>query len=255
MRLRSFYMTFFAPSLPADSSTAVRAVKVMTAIVCLLLSVTTTANQTHSLAELESAVKTFLAQHYADTNAIKLEIQVNSLDPRLQLSRCEQALAMKVNDTHYTGGNLTVHTACEGVSPWSVYVPAQVTIFRYMPVANRNLERGEIVSRVDISSEVVNISQVRQGQLTDAESIVGKEVQRPVAQGDTFRSAGLAAPLVVKRGDLVRIEIQAGAISVASQGTAMSHGRVGDRIRVRNSSSDRIVTAQVIAAGKVQTAM
>lgn len=255
MRLRNFYMTFFAPHLPAGGEAAVRATKVIGAIFCLVLSVASAANPSHDLAELQTAVKTFLQQHYADTSAVKLEIQVNNLDPRLQLSRCDKALTMKVNDTQYTGGNLTVHTACEGASPWSVYVPAQVAIFRHMPVANRNLERGEIVSGVDISSEVVNISQVRQGQLTDTESIIGKEVQRPVTQGETFRSAGLAAPMVVKRGDIVSIEIQAGAISVSSQGTAMSQGRIGDRIRVRNSSSDRIVTAQVVAAGKVQTAM
>jgi flagella basal body P-ring formation protein FlgA len=162
---------------------------------------------------------------------------------------------MKVSDTNFTGGNLTVHTACEGAQPWSIYVPAQVALFRRTPVASRNLDRGEIISSADISPEVVNISQLRHGQLNDYDSILGKEIKRPITQGEAFRSAALDAPMVIKRGDIVNIEIQAGAISVSSQGTAMSHGRVGDRIRVRNSQSDRIVNAQVIASGKVQTTL
>jgi flagella basal body P-ring formation protein FlgA len=124
-----------------------------------------------------------------------------------------------------------------------------------MAVASRNLSRGDVIDRSDISIETINVSQLRQGYLETAANIMGQELRRPVTKGEVFRSAILDAPMVIKRGDEVSIEMQVGSISVTSSGTAMANGRVGQRIRIRNSQSDRMVSAEVVSAGKVKTAI
>lgn len=260
MALRSFRITFFKATffeervLPEQSLYAY-AVKRLVALGLLLCASVPVAAQHHNLDDVQAAVASYLQGYYSEVGAVKVEINVNPLDRRLLLAQCEQPLSMRVNDPAYAGGNQTVHTRCEGISPWAVYVPAQVSLFRRLPVAGRNLERGELVAQSDIVMEVVNTNLTRQGQVADMAGVLGKEVRRPISKGEPFRVAALESPLVIKRGDPVVIELQAGSISVNTAGTAMANGRIGDRIRVRNGQSDRIVNAQVLAAGRVMTAI
>lgn len=209
----------------------------------------------HNLKHLENEVQTFLQTHYGALDTARVEVKVSTLDPRLALAPCDGGFSMQVNDPSNSGGSITVHTRCQGSQDWSLYVPAQVALFRPMAVASRNLQRGDVIENSDISIETVNTSQLRQGYLQDNHNILGKELQRPLNKGEAFRSSLLNSPMVIKRGDEVSIEVQAGLIAVTSSGTAMANGRVGQRIRVRNSQSDRIVSAEVVDAGKVKTSI
>ncbi len=207
------------------------------------------------LGDLQQQVKIFLQDHYRQQDVERVDITVGNLDPRLVLAACTQPLTMTLNDPSNSGGNLTVQTRCEATQSWSIYVPAQVSLFRPLAVASRPLMRGDVISERDIQIDVVNVSQLRQGYLARRESIIGQELQRPMNTGEAFRGSILEAPLVIKRGDAVHIEMQAGTIAVNSTGIAMANGRIGQRIRVRNSQSERIVSAEVVSAGKVRTSI
>lgn len=246
----SFYRTFTDASPRLCQQLASNAKNILFG---LLVCVATFAyaQPTQNLETLETQVKTFLQASYNNQDIAKLEISVNQLDRRLQLSECEQPLNLSLNTNNPSGGNVTVYVQCEAKTPWSIYVPAQVNLYRQLWVASRPLKRGDIVTTVDLSQAVVNLSSIRQGLVTQREHLLGQEVQRPIAKGDTFRASALGAPLVIKRGDLVMIELRSGAISVSAQGTAMANGRIGERIRIRNGQSDRIIHAEVVAAGKV----
>jgi flagella basal body P-ring formation protein FlgA len=254
MALRKFRMTFFGRRFACRERQRAWP-KSVSGIFILLMSMGSYAAQNHDLFALETNVAQYLDSHYQQSDAVKVDITVNGLDRRLQLAKCDTPLEMKVSDPTFNGGSQTVHTRCTGSTPWSIYVPAQIVLFRSMTVASRSLERGELVTAADLTTEVVNTSALRQGQLADPVNILGKEVKRPIQKGEPFRAAALEAPLVIKRGDPVIIELQAGIISVNTSGVALANGRVGDRIRVRNGQSERIVSAQVIAAGKVATAI
>jgi flagella basal body P-ring formation protein FlgA len=255
MGIRSFYMAFAA----STGNRIMRNWKILLPGLCsailFILPTAQASTARQNLQVMQDQVEAFLTAHYDTQEEGRVEIKVSNLDPRLILPKCDQALSMIVNDPSNTGGNLTVQTRCDGEQSWSIYVPAQVALFRPMAVASRNLNRGDVVDSTDISIEIVNVSQLRQGYLARRENIVGKEVQRAMNKGEAFRGASLDSPLVIKRGDEVSIEIQAGMIAVSSFGTAMANGRIGQRIRVRNSQSDRIVSAEVVDAGKVKTSI
>jgi len=248
MDLRSFYNSFLNAVANCVSARLTRNFVVS---VVIALPAVVSANQFHDLQSLQASVASFLNDYYADTQAEKIDIRISDLDRRLTLAQCEMPLSFTLNDPSNAGGNLTVHTRCEGTAPWSVYVPAQVSVFRELLVASRNLVRGDIVTRADVVSEIVNTSQLRQGQIGESDSVIGQEVKRPISKGEPFRHASLDSPMVIRRGDPVIIELQSGSISVSSNGTAMVNGRIGERIRIRNGQSDRIVSAQVVAAGRV----
>lgn len=211
------------------------------------------ASPTESLQALQTRVQQQASQYYQAAKAKKTTISVNALDSRLQLRACVNSPTITLNDPQYNGGNQTALVRCEGEAPWSIYIPLQVALFYEYPVAARNMARGDVVSAADIQTTLVNSTGQRQGQIDSAPDIIGKSLRRPIRQGEVFRSAQLEMPTVVKRGDLVSILTQVGAISVSSAGTAMSNGKIGEKIRIKNTQSERVIMAEVIEAGSVRT--
>ena len=64
----------------------------------------------------------------------------------------------------------------------------------------------------------------------------------------------LAAAVLVKRGDAVRIRASRGGVSVEGAGEALDSGARQGLIRVRNNASGRVIQARVLDAGLVEPA-
>jgi len=209
--------------------------------------------QIYPLNQLKQDIAGFLAAEYKQVAHQRVDISVGNLDNRLRLANCDQAVAFTSQDATGLGGNISVKAQCGGSQPWAVHVPAQVTIYQEIPVAIRDIARGEVISQAHMTTSLVNISSIRQAFLPEASAIFGREAKRNIAKGEPFKSAMLDAPTVVKRGEIVMLESLAGSIKVSSAGTAMVDGRIGQKIRVRNNSSERIISGIVVSQGIVQT--
>lgn len=212
-----------------------------------------TANADYSPLQLKQDVAKFLATHYSKTPHERLDIKVGNLDNRLRLAACPGALSFNLQDPTDLGGNISVQARCGLPNGWSLHVPAQVVIYRSIPVAARTVTRGEVLNESHLIQHVVDVSSIRQGYALTHDQIVGREAKRNIAQGEAFRSSALDAPTTIKRGEIVTLQAQSGGIKVVSSGVALADGRLGQKIRVRNSSSERIVTGVVLNQGIVQT--
>ncbi|MDQ2075461.1 flagellar basal body P-ring formation chaperone FlgA [Marinimicrobium sp. ABcell2] len=244
MHFGAIWRTFFcAPRLWAKAGLA---------FVSLTLGATPALAERHDLEQLREQVAQFLSDHYAQSGAQRVAVEVGRLDPRLHLAECGD-LEMRLNDASNNGGNVSVHSRCRGDQPWSIYVPAQVDLYRPVAVAARNLGRSTRLSDTDVTLELRNTSRLRQGFVDTEAAVVGMELRRPLERGEPFRAGLLVEPLAVNRGDEVRLEAEVGGISVSTRGTAMSGGRVGQQIRVMNNSSERIVAGEIVAPGHVKT--
>jgi flagellar basal body P-ring formation protein FlgA len=60
---------------------------------------------------------------------------------------------------------------------------------------------------------------------------------------------------LVRRGETVTVVSRSGGIEVRAGGTALTDGARGERIRVRNDSSRRIVEGVVTAAGRIEVTL
>jgi len=255
MNFRSVYRIFFCKKSRWQNS-----LRGMTAWLpfCWLLLLAETANAQAAFERvdlLRQKVDQFLTAEYAHTDAAKVQIRVGAVDSRLRLAACDQTLVLNLLDATGNGGNINVQVSCNGFSHWTILVPAQANVFRPVAVASRNLQRGEQITAGDLTTEVRDMSQYRQGFAIAADDLIGKEMKYAVAKGEAFRSSALGSPLVIKRADEVSLEAMAGSIRVVTNGTAASDGRMGQQIRVKNNQSERIVNARVIGPGKVQTLM
>ncbi|MCW3150172.1 flagellar basal body P-ring formation chaperone FlgA [Stutzerimonas stutzeri] len=201
---------------------------------------------------LEQAVTDYLRR--SDIEG-RHEIEVNRLDPRLRLTSCDQPLSTRLESPAQPIGRVTVRVSCEGSSPWSVFVPAQVRLYRQVVTAIRPLKRESTLSAADVSLAERDVSLLPQGYLTSIEQVLGNKLTRPVQADQALTPNVLQLAEVVRKGDQVVITARSGGINVRMPGEAMSDGAPGTQIRVKNQRSGRIVKARVTGPGQVEVAM
>jgi flagella basal body P-ring formation protein FlgA len=224
------------------------------ALVCMTgLSGQSQAAAYQSLTEITDAVKAFLLakdeiHQYPDT-----VVQVHSIDKRLNLSKCE-----KINYQLSSGakliGKTTVKVSCEAPKIWSFYVNANISCFTDVYTLNGNFNKGHIIRQSDVYKVRKDLARLPFGYITEKEQIVGKEIKRNLQAGRPVTPSQIRNPLLIKRGGIVSLQNKTAGFTVQMKGVAMMDGAAGDRIRVKNSSSDRIVEGTVDQSGNVDIA-
>lgn len=130
-------------------------------------------------------------------------------------------------------------------------VTVRVETSQRVLVAAHRLPRGTLVRPDDVQARSMPASQVPPGAMDDVEQLVGLRTTRSLAAGSVWRSEFVRAAPRISRGDLVRMRLQHGALSIQTLGKARDEGRIGDRVRVLNLDSRREVVGVVGADGVV----
>lgn len=198
---------------------------------------------------LEFTVEDYLARSEIDA---RYEIRINPLDPRLRLAACDSDLEQRLESPEQPVGRVTVRVSCEGSTPWTVFVPAQVRIYRPVVVLKTPLKRDSLVKESDIAMIEQDVGLLTHGYLTDANQAIGRKLTRPARADQILTPSQLELADSIKRGDQVVIAAKGSGISVRMQGEALSAGSNGQQISVRNLSSQRVVKARVVGPGQVE---
>ena len=201
---------------------------------------------------LEFTVEDYLATSQTEG---RYEIQVSQLDPRLRMPMCDKELTASLESPAKPLGRVTVKVRCEGAAPWTVFVPAQVRLFRDVVTTTRPLRRLGVVEPDDVILRERDISLISQGYLTSLDQAIGQKLTRPMVADQLITLVNIEQAEVITKGDQVVITARSGTLSVRMPGEALSNGGLRDQIRVKNLNSQRVIKAQVIAPGQVEVAM
>lgn len=200
---------------------------------------------------LEFTVEDYLATSQTEG---RYEIQVNPLDPRMHMPMCDKELTATLESPKPLG-RVTVKVRCEGAAPWTVFVPAQVRLFRDVVTTARPLRRAAIVEPGDVVLRERDISLISQGYLTSLDQAIGQRLTRPMVTDQVITLVHIEQAEVIRKGDQVVITARSGTLSVRMPGEALSNGSLSEQIRVKNLNSQRVIKAQVMAPGQVEVSM
>ena len=209
-----------------------------------------------SLAAIEQVAQTAARERAtADyPRATRIDVQVQPLDERLNLARCGAPLETFPGPGARAIGRTTIGVRCTQPHRWQLYVRIRVGALIPVLVSSRLLERGERITRDDVRIEPRDAARLRRPALENPAKALGQIAGRRVPRGRVIHPGMLDQPHSVQRGQRVSILSADGAISVRMAGEALNGGRVGDLVRVRNGSSERVIEAKVVGEGRVRTA-
>lgn len=141
---------------------------------------------------------------------------------------------------------------CDDSGGWDVAVTVKPDIYLPVLVVKETLERGHVLAASDMQFKKYNISSTRGGYITNPDEVVGLTVKRRLRELQPVSLAQLEAPIMVERGQQVVMIARQDGIEARTMGEALKKGRKGEMIKVKNTSSERVVTAIVDGMGVVR---
>ncbi|MDH5483897.1 MAG: flagellar basal body P-ring formation chaperone FlgA [Gammaproteobacteria bacterium] len=200
-----------------------------------------------------SAVEQFLHEQLQPGQYTRAEIDVGHLDTRLQLQACPQALETFLAPGSQAMGKTTVGVRCTGPKPWALYVSAMVNLYTPVYKTASPLTKGHIITNTDVIAVETNLAKLNAGYFTDKNRLIGQQVRRSILKNQVIKPSQVKPQLLVKRGQQVGLIAKSDTFSIKMAGQAMMDGARGDRIRVKNLSSNRIIEGIVTQNGEVTT--
>ena len=216
---------------------------------------TLTATANDRAVESHDTIREAARQHVlaaADQFPVAPKVTVGRLDSRLKLAACDQTLQSYDAPNGLSGGRGVVGVRCEGSKPWKIYVPVQVALMESIVVSRRPLVRGQTLGADDVMLSQVDTSRLHKAYFVRIEDVVGLRSKRAVGSGKTLHAGMLEREKLVKRGSQVEIVSISDGLQVRMRGKALGNGGQGDRIKVKNLNSGRVVTGTVASNGVIR---
>jgi flagella basal body P-ring formation protein FlgA len=129
---------------------------------------------------------------------------------------------------------------------------ADVRFFRPVVIAGRNIRRGEPLTADAFEVAERDITRQRHGFFAATDELEGLQARRPVSFGSVLSRDHVQSVPVVQRGDQLSMVLDGGNMQLSASATALQAGGVGDRIRVRNADSGKILQGWVADARTVE---
>lgn len=220
-------------------------------VTTIALAADQTPVQSHD--SIRDAAKAHVLHQLEHGNAdAKARVEVGKLDYRLKLGACSQPIEAYDSPNGLRGGRGVVGVRCDGNNPWKIYVPIQVSLIEQVVVSARPLAKGHLLSNADLRLAEMDVSRLRKAYYSRPQDIVGQHLKRQVAAGATLHAGLVERGKLVTRGGQVEILAGGDGLQVRMRGKALADGSLGDRIRVKNLRSGRVLTATVTGGGIVQ---
>lgn len=166
------------------------------------------------------------------------------------------AETVAVTDVSYDGhtGRFTAVAVipADGTSVATVPIAGHAVTMVEIPVLNRRLRDGQVITGDDIDWLTVNGAALADDTARTADDLVGLAPRRPLSARSAVRLADLRQPIVVGRGDSVDILYASEALTIVARGRALDSGAPGDVVRVLNVDSNRTIEGVVDSPGLVR---
>ena len=146
---------------------------------------------------------------------------------------------------------LPIEASLQGKAVGTFWIKADVTVLAKVLQAARRLPFGSTITPGDVTESLIEITDLRVQYFRRPEEAAGRVLRRTLATGEPITRECLAAPFIVRSGEIIKILFKHGAVSLAALARAEQNGKLGQVIRVRNLDFSRPVKAEVTGPGEV----
>jgi len=184
---------------------------------------------------------------YPDAN---ITISLNNLAALNYLPNCESNTVQINNQRPEATKRTTYEISCT-TPVWKSYIPVTQSIMILAIKSTTPISRGHVISRANTDIGEVDLSSLRGHVFTKENPPYGLIASRNLRINTFITDNLINQPTLVKKGDLILITASSGTIIVRMNGVALENGIKGQQIRVKNTSSGRIVYAKVVTDSEV----
>lgn len=150
-------------------------------------------------------------------------------------------------------GDVACRVAARGVSgPIEAQFALTLLPHPMIVVPRSSLQRGHRIGAEDLQLQQIKRDQMRDEYLTEVSQAIGKEVKTSLAANRPIQRDRLGTPILVRRGDLVEVQVVGGGITVSTNAKAMGDGSASDLIEVETLQPRKRLVGRVVTSGLVE---
>lgn len=131
-------------------------------------------------------------------------------------------------------------------------VRVRIEVLREFVVSLKNMGCNHVIGADDITSQKKWVRSIPMNSISDKSDAVGKLLCVSVRPNSEITRNMLKEVSAVRRGKIVQIVLNSGAINIITTGLAEEDGVKGAFVRVRNISSNKIIYARVVGEAMVK---
>jgi flagella basal body P-ring formation protein FlgA len=134
----------------------------------------------------------------------------------------------------------------------SMAVTVDCRFYREVVVTTRSMRRGNLLESDALMVEERDITRLKHGWFDSLDELLDLQSARPIGVGQTVSHRHVQPVPVVHRGDDISMAVTTGTMSLLATGIALQDGGIGERIRVRNIESGKVVFGEILDAGTIR---
>jgi flagella basal body P-ring formation protein FlgA len=189
-------------------------------------------------------------QRWADGGGlVEPSFTLNVVRGSRPLVACSRGVTVEAADTRLPS-RMRFIAVCAGADGWRYEFIVRAQVSARIAVMASDLSAGKILADEDVLLERHDISNIADS-IADPRDAVGMSAKRALRSGEVLRATLLSSPVMVKRGEPVRIVARHEQIEVSMAGEALDSGARGSVVRVRNANGT-VIRGRVTGAATVQ---
>ncbi|MDE0782370.1 MAG: flagellar basal body P-ring formation chaperone FlgA [Planktomarina sp.] len=198
-----------------------------------------------------------IAEQYLADEGISNKVLVS--DKRAFFPCAAQIYISPKNENNWN----TLNVSCGSPASWSVALRTQESLVASggeaapeipdsvkIVFTSRNIPKGTVIQQDDLMMKWAS-SRSSRGAYITIENIVGHKAKRNMARDTVVKSQHILPNNAVNKNDTILIVSSSSGLSITTYGEALSNGKLGDMILVKNLSSNKKFKAVVTAEKKV----
>jgi flagella basal body P-ring formation protein FlgA len=208
--------------------------------------------QSLSQAQVEEALRRYVLER-STWREEQVEVELRSFSPRA-LPEGPVTIAILKPSRGITPGphRFLIGLQVNDREEARMWVDSEVRVFAEVVVSSQPLAHFEPLSPEKVRLERRNLGELPPQPLTSLEPLDGKQMTRPVEVNQVLTEVMVELPRVIRRGSVVTLVYESAGLHVETSGRAVEPGRVGERIRVENPSSGKVLEGRVLDDRTVQ---
>lgn len=128
----------------------------------------------------------------------------------------------------------------------STRISVTLQVEMLVAVANRDLDRGTIISSQYFSKNWVSLSRDRESIVEEIEPYNGFKLARRIFSGEPIRRSYLVLPQAMKSGQIVDVVVSTGGLEINTKGKVLKGGAVGETVEVVLQGTQKRGSAKII---------
>lgn len=182
----------------------------------------------------------------AAPSALRVELQVGQLDPRLRLAPCQQVLP------YWPAGQRVLSHAriglrcVQGRTRWNVYLPVAIRLWGTALAATGDLPAGTTLAAHHLALREVDLAARPDPALVDSGLAIGRTLTRALSAGQALTQGDVKLQQWVRAGEVVKLVAGNGQFQITGEAQALGSALEGQVVRARTDTG-RVL--QGVAAG------